>query len=279
MSTNHATIYDLHSHTTASDGELSPNALILRAKAADVDVLAITDHDTIAAYASIDTSILGGLTLIAGAELSTQWNKKNIHIVALNIPLTCNAFNAFIARQQQSRIERATIIAEKLAKKGFKDILPGVLAKAGKSAIGRPHFAQQLLEIGAVRSTEEAFKKYLGNGKTGDVKQTWAPLEEIVGGIRDAGGTAVLAHPLKYRLTRSKLHQLTYDFKAAGGEAIEVVSGKQDIIKSNELAKLCVQKNLLASCGSDFHQPGKSWAEVGKHSRLPEHCTPVWDRW
>ncbi len=271
--------YDLHSHTTASDGELSPNALIARARNGDVDVLAITDHDTLAAYREIDRSALGALTLIPGTELSSQWQKNNVHIVGLNVPLECGAFADAIASQQRSRIERASIIADKLAKKGFTDILPGVLEKAGKGSIGRPHFAQQLLEIGAVKSLEEAFKKYLGTGKIGDVKQIWPQLDEVVGWIRDAGGTAVLAHPDKYRLTRSKLHRLTDDFISAGGEAIEVVSGKQDKVRTRELAKLCIEKNLLASCGSDFHQPGKFWAELGQHSPLPEECTPVWDRW
>lgn len=271
--------YDLHSHTTASDGELSPNALIARAIAADVDVLAITDHDTLTAYREIDHSALGSLTLIPGTELSTQWQKNNVHIVGLNIPLECATFTAIIASQQHSRIERASIIADKLAKKGFSDLLPGVLEKAGNGSIGRPHFAQQLLDIGAVKSLEEAFKKYLGTGKIGDVKQIWPQLDEVVGWIRDAGGTAVLAHPDKYHLTRSKLHRLCDDFIAAGGEAIEVVSGKQDKVRTKELAKLCTEKNLLASCGSDFHQPGKLWAELGQHSPLPEACTPVWDHW
>lgn len=272
-------IFDLHTHTTASDGALSPTELILRAKAADVDVLAITDHDTMAAYADIDQASLNGLKLIPGTELSTEWNKLNVHIVGLNIPLNCSAFRAALDRQQQSRIERAAIIAEKLAKKGFADLLPGVLEKAGKGTIGRPHFAQQLVESGAVKDLNEAFKKYLGSGKIGDVKQTWAPLADVVGWIRESGGIAVLAHPLKYQLTRSRLNRLSDDFITAGGEAIEVVSGKQDIAKSIDLAKLCKQKNLLASCGSDFHQAGKMWAEVGKHSGLPGQCTPVWDRW
>ena len=133
--------------------------------------------------------------------------------------------------------------------------------------------------MGAVKSLEEAFKKYLGTGKIGDVKQIWPQLDEVVGWIRDAGGTAVLAHPDKYHLTRSKLHRLADEFIAAGGEAIEVVSGKQDKVRTRELAKLSLEKNLLASCGSDFHQPGKFWAELGQQSPLPENCTPVWDRW
>ncbi|MEZ0150674.1 MAG: PHP domain-containing protein, partial [Candidatus Reddybacter sp.] len=103
--------YDLHCHTTASDGALSPNALIARAIAADVDVLAITDHDTLAAYREIDHSALGQLTLVPGTELSSQWQKNNVHIVGLNMPLECSVFAEAIASQQRSRIERASIIA------------------------------------------------------------------------------------------------------------------------------------------------------------------------
>ena len=180
---------------------------------------------------------------------------------------------------QQARHDRASIIAEKLCKKGFPDLLPAVINAAGHAIIGRPLFAQQLVAINAVKSIDEAFKKYLGAGKVGDVKSVWPPLEEVVGWVRMAGGTAVLAHPDKYRLTHSKLRALVNDFKAAGGEAIEVTSGHQIAYKTKNLANLCQQNKLYASCGSDFHKPGQHWAEVGKHSPLPKECRPVWDLW
>lgn len=272
-------IVDLHSHSTASDGTLSASDVLLRAAQAGVDVLAITDHDTVAGITALNPALTRVLTLVPGVELSALWGAAGVHIVGINVHLDSSEFQDALAGQQRARYQRAGIIAEKLEKKGFPDILAQVVEVAGGASIGRPHFAQQLVTIGAVRSTDEAFRKYLGTGKLGDVKQLWGSLAQVVSWIRGAGGTAVLAHPDKYQLTRTRLLALVDDFKAAGGEAIEVVSGQQTASKTRDLATLCTQKGLLASCGSDFHQPGQSWSELGRHSTLPEGCTPVWDRW
>ncbi len=288
-------LYDLHSHTTYSDGTLSPADLIQRAQAASVDVLAITDHDTVAGISQLNNELSNELSariskaadplvnsqlrLLPGVELSTLWGSIGVHIVGLNIQLDSTELHDALAKQQQARLKRAGIIAERLSKKGFPDLLPAVIKAAGRGSVGRPHFAQQLLAIGGVKNIDEAFRKYLGAGKVGDVKNVWAPLEEAVGWVRLAGGTAVLAHPDKYRLTRTKLKALVRDFKSTGGEAIEVVSGHQIADKTKNLAELCKQNDLLASCGSDFHKPGQHWAEVGKHSALPGDCRPVWDLW
>jgi len=144
--------------------------------------------------------------------------------------------------------------------------------------IGRPHFAQHLINIGKVDCMHNAFKKYMGDGKAGDVKKHWAELPQIIQWIRDANGIAVLAHPLKYKLTRTRLKRMLDSFIEAGGQGMEVVSGQQIPQQTSDMAQLCVQKNLLASCGSDFHAPGKPWAELGKFAALPGHVTPVWDR-
>ncbi len=272
-------IVDLHSHSTASDGTLSATEVLLRAAQAGVDVLAITDHDTVAGIMTLDPALTSTLTLVPGVELSALWGTVGIHIVGVNVHLDSSEFQDALASQQRARYQRAGIIAEKLEKKGFPDMLTQVALVAGGASIGRPHFAQQLVTMGAVRSTDEAFRKYLGTGKLGDVKQLWAPLTQVVSWICNAGGTAVLAHPDKYHLSRTRLLALVDDFKAAGGAAIEVVSGQQTAAKTRDLATLCAQQGLLASCGSDFHQPGQSWAELGKHATLPEGCTPIWDRW
>ena len=125
---------------------------------------------------------------------------------------------------------------------------------------------------------QAAFKKYLGDGKTGDVKQHWADLPQIIEWIRDANGIAVLAHPLKYKLTRTKLKRLVDSFIQAGGQGMEVISGQQSPQHTREMGQLCADRDLLASCGSDFHMPGKVWAELGGFSALPADLTPVWDR-
>ncbi len=177
-----------------------------------------------------------------------------------------------------ARLERAAQIADNLGRRGLHDCLAGATALAGEGAVGRPHFAQYLVDAGHVPSAEVAFKKYLGDGKAGDVRQHWAGLSEIIGWIRESGGIAVLAHPLKYRLTRSKLKRLLKDFIAAGGQGLEVVSGHQTEQQTRDMGRLCREMKLLASRGSDFHAPGAPWSELGRASALPDGVIPVWER-
>ena len=267
--------YDLHCHTTASDGSLTPDALLELAREREIDCLAITDHDTVAAYKELSTPP-GTPKLISGIELSTQWRGVNIHIVGLNFDLGSDAITEAEQHQQALRLQRAEKIAEKLAKAGIPDTLAGATAIAGNSTIGRPHFAQHLVNIGAVDDIQQAFKKYLGSGKPGDIKQLWPPLSRIVEWIRGAGGIAVLAHPAKYKLTNTKLGYLCDDFVEAGGQGFEVSSGLQQPAVTKLMAHICKQKKLLASCGSDFHQPGQQWAELGRYSPIPENLETVW---
>ena len=270
-------IFDLHSHTTLSDGVLTPQELILRAIEKGVDVLAITDHDTLDAYEDMpDTP--GNIKLIPGIELSTQWENTGIHVLGLNIDLDSDAIRTGARSQSDARLERARTIGEKLAKQGIEDAFTGAKELSIGGYIGRPHFAQHIVNIGKVGSIQAAFKKYLGAGKTGDVKQHWAELPQIIQWIRDANGIAVLAHPLKYKLTGTKLRRLLDSFLQAGGQGMEVVSGRQLQQPTKHLAQLCEQKNLLASVGSDFHRPSKHWAELGAFPPLPDNVTPVWDR-
>ena len=270
-------IFDLHSHTTFSDGTLTPRELILRAAEKGVNVLAITDHDTLDAYQE-SLVVPDNIKLVAGIELSTQLDNTGIHVLGLNIDLASDAINAAAKFQSDSRLERARIIGHKLEKKGIEKAFAGARKLSRGGYIGRPHFAQYIINIGKASSMQVAFKKYLGDGKAGDVKQHWAELPRIIQWIRDANGIAVLAHPLKYKLTRTRLKRLIDRFIQAGGQGIEVVSGQQLPYQTKEMAQLCEQKNLLASCGSDFHSPGKHWAELGVFPSLPGNVTPVWDR-
>lgn len=269
---------DLHCHTTASDGQLEPQALLEAAAAAGVTTLAITDHDTAAAYDRIER-IPEGMRLISGIELSTQWRKIGVHVVGLNFDRHHPVIREAIAAQVQCREQRAERIAEVLSRKGFPGCLEGARALAGRKAVGRPHFARYLVDSGAVRSSSEAFRKYLGNGKPGDIREVWPTLEQGVAWIVAAGGIPVLAHPAKYELTRTRLGTLLDDFVAAGGCAMEVCSGQQPTDLTRDLARLCNQCGLLASAGSDFHQPGQPWAALGSYARLPEGCEPVWSQW
>ena len=267
---------DLHTHTNVSDGKLTPSALLQRAAEKGIELLSITDHDTTAAYLSLPKPPTS-LTVIPGIEFSTYWRKIGIHIVGLNIDLESSALHEAINFQGHARQQRAEHIAEKLEKQGIKDALKGARDVAGDNHnIGRPHFAEYLLQIGAVKSINQAFDRYL-DAKSGDIKTYWAALPRIIEWIRAAGGIAVLAHPLHYKLTRTKLIELLEDFIDAGGEGLEVVSGKQSLSAISALGKICTQKQLLASCGSDFHQPDLRWAELGQFPSLPKTCKPVWD--
>ncbi|MGA9573924.1 MAG: PHP domain-containing protein [Lysobacterales bacterium] len=270
-------IFDLHSHTLLSDGVLTPVELIARAVEYNVNVLSITDHDTIDAYDKMPL-IHAQIKLVAGIELSTQCAAVGIHVLGLNIDPGSDAIVAAARIQGETRLQRARRIAENLARKGIGDAFEGAMKLSVGSYIGRPHFARYLINIGKVDSMHTAFKKYMGDGKAGDVKKQWAELPQIIDWIRDAGGIAVLAHPLKYKLTRTRLKRLLDVFIAAGGQGMEVVSGKQTPQQTSDMAQLCEQKKLLASCGSDFHMPGKPWAELGRFAPLPGRVVPVWDR-
>ena len=270
-------IFDLHSHTTFSDGVLTPRQLILRAVEKGVNTLAITDHDTLDAYQQVSL-IQDDITLVPGIELSTQWQASGIHVLGLNIDLDSDAINTAALSQSRARLQRARRIGERLEKKGIKDAFDGASRLSTGGYIGRPHFAQHLINIGKVNSMSAAFKKYMGDGKAGDVKQHWAELAQVVQWIRDANGIAVLAHPLKYKLTRTRLKRLLECFIQAGGQGMEVISGRQLPQQTRDIARLCEQMKLLASCGSDFHFPDKPWAELGAIAPLPGNVVPVWDQ-
>ena len=143
--------------------------------------------------------------------------------------------------------------------------------------LGRPHFAAYLVESGFVGSHRLAFKRWLGQGKCGDVRAQWPELKETVETITASGGVAVLAHPLKYNMTMTKLKRLIAEFKLAGGRAIEVISAGQNVDKTRQLIGLCQSFELHASGGSDFHDPATRWCQLGRIPPLPKACQPVWE--
>ncbi len=242
-----------------------------------VDVLALTDHDTVAGVAEAQSTAKDlPLSLISGIEVSAQWRGRTIHVVGLNIDINRPKLVAALDTLHRLRNDRAQQIAVKLEKVGLKDALAGAQGFAGDSIIGRPHFAAHMVASGFVKSSAQAFKRYLGAGKVGDIGNVWPEVCEAVGLIVEAGGIAVLAHPEKYKLTRTKLRELIADFSAAGGGAMEVVSSRQDPKVTKMLAELCGHFGLLASTGSDFHRQGQPWQELGQQSELPEGCQPVW---
>ncbi|MAT50428.1 MAG: phosphatase [Porticoccaceae bacterium] len=270
--------FDLHCHTTASDGALEPRALLQLALERNISHIAITDHDTIAAYDQLE--VPPGITVIPGVEFSSQWCRRGIHIVGLNFDPASAAIRQGVARHRKARRERAEKIASRLAKAGVPNPFEGAIAQAGGDHnLGRPHFARHMVACGFVGDESEAFKRYLGNGKVGDIRECWAGPEEVVAWIRAAGGTAVLAHPEKYQLTRTRLTALLTAFRQWGGEGLEVVSGRQLPRVTADLAHWCNRYELRASWGSDFHRPGQPWSDLGNYSTPPANLSTVWQGW
>jgi hypothetical protein len=274
-------IVDFHCHSTASDGALSPQDVYSRACDNGVDKLALTDHDTIAGCVALKQALDSGeLTkraqLISGIELSCVWNKRGIHIVGLGFDLDSEVMEAAVARQTEVRNRRAVIIGERLEKLGFAGCFEGAMALANGCQIGRPHFAQFMLQQGYVTTINQAFNKYLGAGKPGDVKSGWPTLDEAVGWIVQSGGVAVVAHPERYKLTRTKLCQLLQSFVDAGGQGIEMAGKAQHINTQRDIAKLCTQYQLMASVGSDFHNPEYRWNDLAQVPAIPAQLTPIW---
>ena len=252
--------------------------LLRRAKAAGIRQFALTDHDTTAGYLSVrHTSEANEVGLISGVELSCRWATTTVHVVGLDFDADAPVMIAMVEQLTQAREERAEKIATRLAGVGIEGALEGAKAIANESQIGRPHFATWLAETGAVASVTDAFDKYLGAGKIGDVKMFWPPLSDVVQAITRAGGVAILAHPLKYRLTGMKLRALINDFKAGGGGAIEVLNGRQPETDLKRLSQLAEGNGLMCSVGSDFHRDFEYGPKLGIDvERLPNGAY-VWD--
>ncbi len=272
--------YDLHCHSNMSDGELCPEELVRRAKRNGVEVLSLTDHDTLAGLElAAATAVQEGIELVPGIELSCQWNGHTIHVLGLNFSLEHSSLWDAQVYQTKVRETRSEIIAERLQKKGMPDVL-GLARKNAKSGVpGRPHFAQAMVEMELVKNHQEAFKKFLGSGKIGDVKSGWPELAEVIQWITLAGGCAVLAHPRKYSMSLTKLRALIEEFRGCGGQGIEVVMSGQKQGEIGLLSDLCHRFEMAASVGSDFHSTRFPWADLGRVAKLPSTVTPIWELW
>ncbi|MBW1253075.1 RNase RNM [Pantoea allii] len=273
-------LYDLHSHTRASDGLLSPQALVERAVDMRVGVLAITDHDTVAGIPEAQQAVLNQqlpIKILAGVEISTLWENHEIHIVGLNIDIQHPVMTQFLAGQYTARLERAQRIAERLDKAQIPDALAGAQRLAEGGMITRGHFARYLVDLGKANNMAQVFKNYLARGKTGYVPPQWCTINQAIDAIHHSGGCAVLAHPGRYGLSAKWLKRLIASFSAAGGDAIEVAQCQQAPAERTQLAQYARDNNLAASQGSDFHQPCP-WIELGRKLWLPAAVEPVWER-
>ncbi|WP_413701682.1 RNase RNM [Psychromonas sp. KJ10-10] len=274
-------LIDLHSHTTASDGQLTPTELVNRAANRQVNILAITDHDTVdgllEAKQAIEEKSLK-LTLINGIEITTNWLNHEIHVVGVNIDPNNSALKELIELQKEKRESRAVEMGRRLAKANIEGVYEGAKALAGEGAITRAHFARYLVEQGVAPTFQKVFDKYLSRGNTGYVPHNWVDIEYAIDVIHQAGGQAILAHPNHYHLSNKWMRRLFVEFKVAGGDAMEVAMGQQSPQVRLQLAMWSEEYNLLASQGSDFHFVGR-WRDLGKALHLPEIAKPLWLDW
>jgi predicted metal-dependent phosphoesterase TrpH len=246
-----------------------------------VDVLAITDHDTVAgldAAHAKQAEQKRPLKIIDGVEISTTWHGFDIHIVGLNVNRDCPTFLARLNEQANARQPRAELIGEKLVKCGFNGVLERAMALAGEGQVTRAHFARVLVNNYGVPTMEAAFKKYLGKGKRAAVKAQWPSIETAILWIQEAGGQAVLAHPAHYDMTAKWLRRLVLLFAQSGGDAMETAFPGINKTKQMLINELALEHNLLASAGSDFHFPSR-WTELGKNLGINSELTPIWQTW
>ena len=273
--------YDLHCHSTASDGLLAPAALVRRAAGNGVDILALTDHDEIAGLAEARAQAAAlNLRFVDGVEVSISWGGITIHVVGLNIDPANQQLQLGLQAIRQGRAERAKKMAADLERVGIPGSLEGAYAYVeNPNLIGRTHFARFLAEKRYVSDVKSAFQHYLVSGKPGYVPHQWATLGDALACIKAGGGVAVVAHPGRYKLTRAEMRKFLAEFKDGGGAGVEVITSSHTPEQYLEYAILAREFGFLASRGSDFHGPGESRVDLGKLPDLAADLKPVWHDW
>ncbi len=269
---------DLHSHSTCSDGLLSPAELVERAVLRGVDMLALTDHDELAGLTPARAAAAQwGLRLIDGVEISVQWEDTTLHIVGLNVDAGHLPLVEGLGAIRGGREQRAQRMADSLAAAGIPGSLEGARRYAkNPELLSRSHFARYLVEAGHARDTNAVFRNFLTPGKPGYVPHQWAALTDALGWITGSGGLAVLAHPGRYPLNQQQSERLLGEFVERGGAAVEVVTGSHTPDEFVIWARYAKRFGLRASAGSDFHGPGEGYRDIGNVPVLPAGCDPVW---
>lgn len=272
--------FDLHTHSWYSDGHYAPVDLVERAATQGIRVLALTDHDTTAGIAEASAACEArSIQLIPGVEVSVTWEKKTIHVIGLGVDPDDARLQATLSSIGLIRESRAEEMGERLARKGILGVLEEAREIAGVGMVTRTHFAKVLAARGHALDVRDVFGRFLTPGKPGYVSTTWAPLEQAVACIRNAGGCAVIAHPLRYRLTRTWLRRLAGEFREMGGRGIEVLSGQPSPGDLQSMRDFAIREQLRGSCGSDFHGPDEGWPKLGRVPLMPAGVEPIWADW
>ena len=275
-----AALFDLHCHSTVSDGLFAPADLVAHAAARGVKVLALTDHDDLGGLqAAREAAVQHGIQFVNGVEISVTWKRRTLHIVGLKVDADNIVLKTALDKVRTGRDERAQLMSADLARVGIAGAYEGAKLLANNSIITRTHFARFLVQNGHAKDTKSVFKKYLVKGKPGYKEHEWMSLAEAVNLINGAGGVAVIAHPGRYELGTINMLLLMHEFRSLGGTAIEVVTGSHTPPQYQQFAKIAHKFSLKSSLGSDYHGSGISYMEMGCIPDLPDICVPVWDDW
>ncbi|MGE8539704.1 MAG: PHP domain-containing protein [Acinetobacter sp.] len=276
---------DLHTHSNISDGTLSPEQLVRAAKDVGIHTLALTDHDTMDGLSLAEEIAKDlGIKLISGVEISSQWSRPatkktyGVHIVALNMqhpePLL-----ALLEQQKQIRAVRAKQICDLLIPLIGEDIYADVIAKVDNvpDRVTRTHIAKTLVEKGYVSRAQQAFDKYIKEGKKAYVKFDGLGLEETIQVIHASGGFAVLAHPTRYDLSATNTRYLIEIFAKFGGDAVELPPAIEPLGTRQMVDRMIAEYNLKISVASDFHGDNMPWIKLGNIPRVKEGQVGIWE--
>jgi 3',5'-nucleoside bisphosphate phosphatase len=262
--------FDLHAHSHCSDGSLSPTELVATSKAAAINLLALTDHDSVDGLAEAAAAAQAAdIRFINGVELSVYWSGQNLHVLGLGIDSNNAELQAALERQRHARDARNRQLLQELEKRGIASVWPHAVQLAKGRILSRTHVARALVEQGHAANGKEAFERWLARKEWHDPDTPWLELDAAIQVIQHAGGEAVIAHPLRYDMSNAKLRKLCDAFAALGGEGIEVLSGVQNRQQTEFVLGLALRHGLRASMGSDFHGPHQTWLKMGYTASLP----------
>lgn len=276
---------DLHTHTLISDGTFSPEQLVQAAVDLKIHTLAVTDHDTMdGLLRAQDYAQAHDIQIISGVEISSQWSRPNtkksygVHIVALNMQDEA-PIKAMLEQQKKVRAERAKVICQLLEKCIDFDIYPDVIAQVDGEAdrVTRTHIAKALVEKNIVSRPQQAFDRFLKEGKKAFVKFEGMGLKETIDVIHASQGFAVLAHPTRYDLSATNIRYLIELFAELGGDAVELPPSIEPASTRQMVDRMIQQFDLAVSIGSDFHGENMPWIKLGQTPRLKEGQKGIWE--
>lgn len=276
---------DLHTHSNISDGTLSPEQLVHAAIEKGIHTLALTDHDTMDGLVLAQQAVENNaLKIISGVEISSQWSRPStkksygVHVVALNMQNPA-PLNELLEQQKIIRAERAKQICDLLTPLIGEDIYLDVIAKVDSipDRITRTHIAKTLVEKGYVSRPQQAFDKYIKEGKKAYVKFDGLGLQETINVIHQSGGFAVLAHPTRYDLSATNIRYLIEIFSKFGGDAVELPPAIEPASTRQMVDRMIAEYNLKVSVGSDFHGDNMPWIRLGNIPRLKEGQVGIWE--